>query len=124
MRDRRTQRALKKAGIRREEPLAVKNEEQYFDLTPHGAVTMMIEEEKTVKSERIKYKFLFRCPGEDPVMVIHDTRPGDAEICARKMARIVAKKQGWAEAACVWMGPAEQRIPEAVREELRKERFA
>ena len=71
---------------------------------------------------KIKYKFLFRAPGEDPVIVIHDTRPGDAENCARKMARIVAKKQGWPEASCVWMGPEDERIPAKIREEMQKER--
>lgn len=74
--------------------------------------------------EKIKYKFLFRAPGEDPVIVLHATRPGDAEACARKMARIVAKKQGWAEASCVWMGPEDERIPEAVRAEIRRERVS
>lgn len=73
---------------------------------------------------RIKYKFLFRAPGEEPVMVIHDTRPGDAQNCARKMARIVAKKQGWPEAECVWMGPEDEKIPAAIREEIRRERVS
>ncbi len=74
--------------------------------------------------EKIRYKFLFRCAGEDPVLVIHAMRPGDAQICARKMARIVAKKQGWPEASCVWMGPEDEKIPEAVRAEIRRERVS
>lgn len=74
--------------------------------------------------EKIRYKFLFRCAGEDPVLVIHATRPGDAQNCARKMARIVAKKQGWPEASCVWMGPEDEKIPEAVRAEIRRERVS
>lgn len=73
-------------------------------------------------NEKIKYKFLFRAAGEEPVMVIHDTRPGDAEACARKMAKIVAKKIRVPEVACVWMGPESEKIPAAIREELKKER--
>ena len=71
-----------------------------------------------------KYKFLFRCAGEEPVIVIHETKPGDAEVCARKMAKLVAKKEGWSEAVCVWMGPEEKKIPEPIREELRRERVS
>lgn len=75
-------------------------------------------------SEKQKYKFLFRCPGEEPAMVIHDTRPGDAEACARKMARLVAKKEGWTEAVCIWKGPEDEKIPAAIREEIRRERVS
>lgn len=71
--------------------------------------------------EKIRYKFLFRIPGQEPVMVKHATRPGDAENCARKMARLVGKKCGAAEVACVWMGPETAKIPEPIREELRRE---
>jgi len=74
--------------------------------------------------EKQKYKFLFRCPGEEPVIVIHETKPGDAEACARKMAKLVAKKEGWSEAVCVWMGPEDKKIPEPIREELRRERVS
>lgn len=76
------------------------------------------------RSEKQKYKFLFRCPGEEPVIVIHETKPGDAEVCARKMAKLVAKKEGWSEAVCVWMGPEDRKIPEPIREELRRERVS
>lgn len=75
-------------------------------------------------SEKQKYKFLFRCPGEEPVIVIHETKPGDAEACARKMAKLVAKKEGWSEAVCVWMGPEDRKIPEPIREEIRRERVS
>lgn len=72
-------------------------------------------------AERQRYKFLFRVDGE-PVMVVHDTRPGDAENCARKMARIIAKKEHAAEVACIWKGPEDEKIPEKIREEIRKEK--
>ena len=74
--------------------------------------------------EKQKYKFLFRCPGEEPVIVIHETKPGDAEACARKMAKQVAKKEKVPEAVCVWKGPASERIPEPIREEIRRERVS
>ena len=74
-------------------------------------------------AERQRYKFFFRVDGE-PVMVIHDTRPGDAENCARKMARIIAKKEHAAEVACIWKGPEDEKIPEPIREELRRERVS
>ena len=74
--------------------------------------------------EKQKYKFLFRIPGSDPVMVIHETRPGDAEICARKAAKLVAKKVGAESVECVWKGPADEKIPEKIREEIRKERVS
>ena len=58
------------------------------------------------------------------MIVIHATMPGDAEVCARKMAKLVAKKEGWSEAVCVWKGPADERIPEPIREEIRRERVS
>ena len=58
------------------------------------------------------------------MIVIHETKPGDAEACARKMAKLVAKKEGWSEAVCVWMGPEDRKIPEPIREELRRERVS
>ena len=42
MRNRKTQRALKKAGIRREEKLGPRNGEQYIDPTPEKAVLKII----------------------------------------------------------------------------------
>lgn len=44
MRNRKTQRALKKAGIRREEAVGPRNAEQYIDLTPFEAVRNMVKE--------------------------------------------------------------------------------
>ena len=44
MRNRKTQRALKKAGIRREEAVEPRNGEQYFDLTPFEAVRRIVKE--------------------------------------------------------------------------------
>ena len=46
MRNRKVQRALKKAGIRREEKLGPRNEEQYYDLTPCEAVRNIVKERK------------------------------------------------------------------------------
>ena len=68
-----------------------------------------------------KYKYIFQAEGEDPVLVIHTTRPGDAENCARKMARLVAKKTGAASVRCLWKGPIDEKIPGKIREELGKE---
>lgn len=74
-------------------------------------------------AERQRYKFLFRVDGSsEPVMVIHNTRPGDAENCARKMARIIAKKEHAAEVTCIWKGPEDEKIPDKIREEIRRER--
>lgn len=44
MRNRKTQRALKKAGIRREEAVGPRNGEQYIDLTPFEAVRDIAKE--------------------------------------------------------------------------------
>ena len=82
-----------------------------------------LEKERTVM-ERIKYKFIFRTRGEEPVIVVHDTRPGDAENCARKLAKLVAKREKWPDAECAWMGPEDQRLPEKIREAMRRERTA
>lgn len=75
-------------------------------------------------NEPIKYKFLFRIPGEDPLIVVHATRPGNAEGCAKKMAKLVAKKYRAESAECVWMGPEEKKIPEEIMKEIRKERVS
>lgn len=69
-------------------------------------------------SERVRYKFVFRARGEAPRMVRHEVRPGDAEACARKLARLVAKKYHWEEAVCVWMGPEGTGIPAEVLAEM------
>jgi len=44
MRNRKVQRALKKAGIRREEAVGPRNGEQYFDLTPCEAMRNIVKE--------------------------------------------------------------------------------
>lgn len=44
MRNRKTQRSLKKAGIRREEAVGPRNGEQYYDLTPCEAVRNIAKE--------------------------------------------------------------------------------
>lgn len=46
MRNRKVQRALKKAGIRREERIGSRNGEQYYDLTPFEAVSNIAKERK------------------------------------------------------------------------------
>ena len=69
-------------------------------------------------SERVRYKFVFRARGEAPRMVRHEVRPGDAEACARKIARLLAKKYHWEEAVCVWMGPADELIPADIFAEM------
>ena len=67
-----------------------------------------------------KYKYLFRLDGGEMVLVPHATRPGDADVCARKLAKLVAKRERVTEAVCVWKGPEDERIPEEIREEIRK----
>jgi len=74
--------------------------------------------------EKVGYKFLFSAPGEEVAVVRHETRPGDAENCARKLAKLVAKKLGWAEARCIWMGPATEEIPKKIKDEIRRERVS
>ena len=49
MRNRQKQRALRRAGIRKEEPLERKNEEQYYDLTPYEAVGRIVKGRKDGK---------------------------------------------------------------------------
>ena len=51
MRNRKTQRALKKAGIRREERIGSRNGEQYIDLTPFAAVRNIMKKEKRHENE-------------------------------------------------------------------------
>lgn len=68
-----------------------------------------------------KYKYLFRLDGGEIVLVPHATRPGDAETCARKLAKLVAKREKVSEAVCIWKGPEEQKIPAEIREEIEKE---
>lgn len=77
-----------------------------------------------MKANTQPYKYLFRLDGGEIIMVVHETRPGDAENCARKMAKQVAKKEKVPEAVCVWKGPASERIPEPIREEIRRERVS
>ena len=52
MRNRKTQRALKKAGIRREEAVGPRNAEQYFDLTPCEAVRNIVKERNHGKKRK------------------------------------------------------------------------
>ena len=68
-----------------------------------------------------KYKYLFRLEGGEIVLVPHATRPGDAENCARKLAKLVAKREKAVEAVCIWKGPEEQKIPAEIRREIEKE---
>ena len=68
--------------------------------------------------EKVRYKFLFVCPGAEPVLVFRETRAGDAENVARSIAKPVAKKLHAEEAVCVWMGPAGTKIPSRVRKEI------
>jgi len=50
MRNRQKQRALRRAGVRREERIGPRNAEEYFDLTPREAVRNIVQERKeTVK---------------------------------------------------------------------------
>ena len=67
------------------------------------------------------YKYLFRLDGGEIVLVPHATRPGDAENCARKLAKLVAKREKVSEAVCIWKGPEEEKIPAAIREEIERE---
>lgn len=52
MRDRKKQRALRRAGIRKEEPLGRKNEEQYVDLTPYEAVGRIVKGRKHAEKRK------------------------------------------------------------------------
>lgn len=68
------------------------------------------------------YKYIFRLDGREVVMVVHDTRPGDAENTARKIAKILAKRENAQTVSCIWMGPRETPLPEEIRKEIKKER--
>ena len=52
LRNRKTQRALKKAGIRREESVGPRNSEQYYDLTPFEAVRNIAKERNHGKKRK------------------------------------------------------------------------
>ena len=52
LRNRKTQRALKKAGIRREEAVGPRNGEQYIDLTPFEAVRNIAKERNHGKKRK------------------------------------------------------------------------
>lgn len=67
------------------------------------------------------YKYLFRLDGREIVMVVHETRVGNAEDTARKIAKILAKREKAQTVSCVWMGPREAAVPEEIRKEIRKE---
>ena len=71
--------------------------------------------------EKLKYKYLFRLDGGDMILVPHETRPGDAENCARKLAKLVAKRERASEAVCIWKGPEDVKIPDQIRAEIEKE---
>ncbi|MBQ3955242.1 MAG: hypothetical protein II680_05080, partial [Clostridia bacterium] len=45
-------------------------------------------------------------------IVKHETRPGDAENTARRIARMLAKKEKASEVICLYKGPADERIPD------------
>lgn len=71
---------------------------------------------------RQEYRFLLRAPGEGTFQVRHMTRAGDAENCARKIAKLAAKKLGAAEVVCVWKGPTSEEVPREIMKEIRRER--
>lgn len=74
------------------------------------------------QNEEQAYRFLFRAPGEGTVQVKRDTKPGEAEALARRMAKRVAKKLRAAEVVCVWMGPEDVPVPSEIIREIRRER--
>lgn len=49
MRNRKIQRALRRAGIRREEAIGAKNAEEYSDPTPQAAVRNIINKRRKAK---------------------------------------------------------------------------
>lgn len=68
--------------------------------------------------ERQKYLFIFRGSGGEHRTVRHDCRPGDAELLARRMARIVARAMRCEQVECIWMGPDSRGIPAKIRKEI------
>ena len=68
-----------------------------------------------------RYKYLVRLDGGEHMLVYHATRPGDAENCARKLAKLVAKREKVSEAVCIWKGPEDEKIPAEIREEIWRE---
>jgi len=69
-------------------------------------------------AESQKYRFIFRTSGGAFADVRHPCRPGDAENCARRMARIVAKKLGEGEVTCIWMKPEGTKLPPQMKREV------
>ena len=71
---------------------------------------------------RQEYRFLLRAPGEGTFQVKRMTRAGDAEACARRIAKRAAEKLGASEVVCVWKGPADAKVPPEIMKEIRRER--
>lgn len=65
------------------------------------------------------YRFIFRTGSGETCEVKHDCRPGDAENCARKMARLVGKKLKEEEVICIWAKPADWKVPPELTMEVR-----
>lgn len=65
------------------------------------------------------YRFIYRTEAGDLVDVRHGCRPGDAENLARRIAKVVAKRFGEDMVTCIWMRPAEKRLPPQFIREVR-----
>ena len=69
--------------------------------------------------ERQEYIFVYRIDAAPEVRIVkHETRPGDAENTARRIARMLAKKEKASEVICLYKGPADERIPDDIRGEM------
>lgn len=65
-----------------------------------------------------QYRFIFRTECGEIVEIQRECRPGDAETWARKIAQIVAKRLGGSVVTCIWMKPAEEKLPKQFRMEV------
>ena len=68
--------------------------------------------------DRMEYIFVYRIDAaSEPRIVRHETRAGDAENTARRIARMLAKKHRASEVICIYKGPAGAGIPDDIRGE-------
>ena len=75
--------------------------------------------EMAARCERLGYRYLFRVDGGEIVEVRHHTRAGDVEECARKLGRLIGKREKASEVICIWKGPDTAPIPAEIRKEMR-----
>ena len=70
-----------------------------------------------MEQNETRWRFIYRMPAGELVDVRAGCRPGDAERCARRTAKAVAKRMHEDEIVCIWMGPEDKALPRQLIEE-------